>query len=324
MRNVAIVSVAAVLGASAALGTGACGSGGSQGPGDASKDAKTDSAKDSSPKGDAGPGSDAPVDAPAEGAYLGIEIVTTNDASLSGAPGDSIPFAVLYELEDGGTAPVPEALVEWTSPTTVVAQNPKSPGPGSVLPEAGAEPTAFFVSNMYRIDHFGGLFITDPGTVASPTVTVSAKVMGVGTASVKVTILPNPVGNPTRGGMLFSSIPDNPCAGCHGATGNGSPPVDGGGADAEYRIPTGSGGELYPYPAPPLNDTTTDAGPGVAADPAWSAGLLGMAAQADIDNNGVSLRIPMQEFFQTQDGTGHVMNAQDFADIYAWLKTQTH
>jgi hypothetical protein len=48
-----------------------------------------------------------------------------------------------------------------------------------------------------------------------------------------------------------------------------------------------------------------------------------MAAHADIDNNGVALRIPMPEFFDGKDGLGGTLGAQDFADIYAWLKTQT-
>ncbi len=92
-----------------------------------------------------------------------------------------------------------------------------------------------------------------------------------------------------------------------------------------YRIPISASGELFPYPAPPLNNTTTEGSPNLAADPAWSAGLLGMAAQADMDNGGVALRIPMPVFFTAPDGTdGGVLGAQDFADIYAWLKTQTH
>jgi hypothetical protein len=72
-----------------------------------------------------------------------------------------------------------------------------------------------------------------------------------------------------------------------------------------------------------LNDVTTEAGPNVAADPAWNAALLGMAIQADIDNAGVALRPPMPDFFQaTTDDAGTTLRAQDFADIYAWLKTQ--
>jgi hypothetical protein len=106
-------------------------------------------------------------------------------------------------------------------------------------------------------------------------------------------------------------------------TAGGSPPVDAGEAGVEYQLPIGPGGELFPYPAPPLSNTTTDAGPNLAADPTWSAGLLGMAAQADIDNDGVALRPPMPTFFDTSDGTGKNLGAQDFADIYAWLKTQT-
>jgi len=51
---------------------------------------------------------------------------------------------------------------------------------------------------------------------------------------------------------------------------------------------------------------------------------LGVAIQADIDNNGVALRGPMPDFFQAvTDDAGATLSAQDVADIYAWLKTQT-
>jgi hypothetical protein len=103
-------------------------------------------------------------------------------------------------------------------------------------------------------------------------------------------------------------------------TGAGSPPVDGG-KSPQYKLPS-TGGSLYPYPAPGLNDAP-DSG-NLATDPTWSAGLLGMAAQADMDNHGVALRAPMPTFFMASDGTGSgkTLGAQDFADIYAWLATQ--
>ena len=77
----------------------------------------------------------------------------------------------------------------------------------------------------------------------------------------------------------------------------------------------------FPYPAPGLNDVA-DSG-NLASDPAWSAPLLGMAAQADMDNRGVALRAPMAQWTGKLDPSKTPINAQDFANIYAWLKTQT-
>jgi Cytochrome c len=296
-----------------------CSSGSSGG---GSKDATSDA-----PVSDAAQPDGPPNDAKRSDAgpsVTGVEIAAASEAGLQGAPGDALQLQTVLKLSDGTKMVVPYSDVNWTAPVTVTAQDPNDAGPSSVLPEAGAEPTAFFVSNTYRITQQGVLFITAAGTASHGFVTVSASVPDAGTASAKVTVLPAPVGDPTRGATLFQAIPGNPCASCHGPAAAGSPPVDGGEAGAEYLLPRGTGGELFPYPAPPLNNTTTDAGPNLAADPTWSAGLLGMAAQADIDNNGVALRIPMPEFFDGEDGLGGILGAQDFADIYAWLKTQTH
>jgi hypothetical protein len=81
----------------------------------------------------------------------------------------------------------------------------------------------------------------------------------------------------------------------------------------------------FTYPAPGLNNSVTDAGtPNVAADPTWNAALLGMASQGDIDNNGVALRVPMSDYLGAPNGIdGGSLTSQDFADIYAFLVTQT-
>jgi hypothetical protein len=253
----------------------------------------------------------------------GVEITAASEAGLQGAPGDALQLQAVLKLSDGSKMIVPYSDVNWTAPVTVIAQDPNDAGSNSVLPEVSAEPTAFFVSNNDRITQKGVLFITAAGTASHRLVRVTASVPDAGVASAEVTVLPAPVGDATRGGMLFQAIPGNPCASCHGPTAAGSPPVDGGEAGVEYQLPSGTGGELFPYSAQPLDNTTTDAGPNLAADLTWSAGLLGMAVQADIDNNGVALRIPMPEFFDGKDGLGGILGAQDFADIYAWLKTQT-
>jgi Cytochrome c len=295
----------------------------------ASSDAGTDSTTDAgntvdssladSSQGDAKTGSDSGSDAVASNPNL--KIVVANDAGLQGAPGDAVPLQVIFLLPDGGTLAVPVAQVTWTTPETVVAQNPNNPGPNSVLPEAGAKPTAFFVSNEYTEQNPPGiLFVADPGTSSDAGVTVTASVSDAGQVSAVVAISTAKItGDATRGGNLFQNVLG--CATCHGKTAAGSVPMDGGEAGVVYTI--GMEGDQYPYPAPGLNDTTTDAGPNLAADPAWSAALLGMAAQADMDNEGVALRAPMPDFFgvSSSDG-GATLNAQDFADIYAWLLTQ--
>lgn len=294
----------------------------------ASSDAGTDSTTDAgntfdssladSSQGDAKIGSDAGSDAPASNPNL--KIIAANDAALQGAPGDAVLLQVLFTLADGGTVAVPVEQVTWTTPQTVVAQNPNDVD-GSVLPATGAKPTAFFVSNEYTEQNPPGiLFVVDPGTSSDAGVTVTASVSDAGEVSAVVAISTAKItGDPTRGGNLFQNVLG--CATCHGKTAAGSVPMDGGEAGVVYTI--GMEGDQYPYPAPGLNDTTTDAGPNLAADPAWSAGLLGMAAQADMDNAGVALRAPMPDFFgvSSSDG-GATLNAQDFADIYAWLKTQ--
>jgi hypothetical protein len=305
-----------------------CSSGSSGG---GSKDATSDALVSDAPVSDAPVSDGANPDRPPSDAarsdgglsVTGIEIAAESEAGLQGAPGDALQLQAVLNLSDGSKVVVPYSDVNWTAPVTVTAQDPNDAGPNSLLPEASAEPTAFFVSNNYRITQQGVLFITAAGSVSHGFVTVTASVADAGTASAKVTVLPAPVGDAARGAMLFQMVPGNPCASCHGPTAAGSPPVDGGEAGVEYQLPNGTGGELFPYPAPPLDNTTTDAGPNLAADPTWSAGLLGMSTQADIDNNGVALRIPMPEFFDGKDGLGGILGAQDFADIYAWLKTQT-
>jgi hypothetical protein len=247
-----------------------------------------------------------------------LKIVAANDAALQGAPGEAVQLQVVFVLADGGTIVAP-GQVTWTLPATVVAQDPNDAGPNSVIPDTGAQPTGFFVENDYRQTQPGVLFVIDRGTVSDAGIQVMASLADAGQVSAVVAISSAPdAGDPTRGQALFQTILG--CAVCHGTTASGTPPIDGGEAGVQYEIPMQG---LFSYPAPGLNDVTTEAGPNVAADPAWNAALLGMAIQADIDNAGVALRPPMPDFFQaTTDDAGTTLRAQDFADIYAWLKTQ--
>jgi hypothetical protein len=44
-----------------------------------------------------------------------------------------------------------------------------------------------------------------------------------------------------------------------------------------------------------------------------------------MDNSGIVLRLPMADWLASPNpATGQALSTQDFADIYAFLKTQTH
>ena len=79
-------------------------------------------------------------------------------------------------------------------------------------------------------------------------------------------------------------------------------------------------GTSYAFPAPGLN-----AEPGnLAGDPDWNAGIFAIAARADIDDGAVSLRQPMPSWMQSPNPVSQKpFTTQDFADVYAFLKTQT-
>ena len=268
------------------------------------------------PEAAADSGNDAPA------TVTGMEIVTASGAPLQAAAGDAIPLKVVLTLSDGTTEPLPMGTqVTWTQPGTVVAQDPNDAGPNGILPAPGAQPTGIFVQNPFRperTDYTGTLFVIDPGTGSTGMLTVTASVADAGSVSATFTISPTPAGDPDAGANLFHNVLN--CAGCHGETAAGSPPEDGGPDGSPVYLLQGN---PYPYPAPGLNNTSPGGSPNLAADPAWNAALLGMAAQADMDNQGVSLRKPMPDWLGKKGVDGGVLSAQDFAHIYAWLKTQT-
>jgi hypothetical protein len=275
--------------------------------GDAGTDATDATVGDSSQGADAGP----------DAIVTGMKIVAVPAGPLQAAPGDALKLLVVLTLSDGTTQNLPAGItVNWSSPETVVAQDPNDAATSGVVPEAGVQPTAFYVDNNYRPTHPGVLFVVDNGTQGDAGVTVTASVSDAGQVSAVVAILPHPTGDAASGQSLYGTVLK--CAQCHGQTGGGSPPIAGA-PDAAPRYDLG--GATYPYPAPGLN-SAPDSG-NLATDPAWSMGLFGMAAQADIDNKGVALRAPMPVFFAKAKANGQVVGAQDFADIYAWLKTQT-
>jgi mono/diheme cytochrome c family protein len=86
------------------------------------------------------------------------------------------------------------------------------------------------------------------------------------------------------------------CATCHGATGQGTTDFPG------------------------LNNMPDH----VAGDPDWNASLVAMSARSDMDDLGVSLDLAMPRWLTRTSSTGQPLSPSDFADIYAFLKTQTH
>jgi hypothetical protein len=233
-----------------------------------------------------------------------LTITTSSDTPQSVAPGAAFRLAVVILNGDGTTSPLPTGTnVTWTAPETVIAADPLDGG-SAALPTDN--PLAFFINNPFRpdrSDYDGTLFIVQRGTTDAPNVTVTASVSGYGQVTAYVPVRDPLIGDPDAGATAWVAMK---CADCHGATGAGSPPDTDGGST--YTMQGGS----YPYPAPALN-----AGDGGAAtDPAWNGAYYGLAAQGSIDNRGVALRKPMPD----QLGAP---TAQDFADIYAFMRTQT-
>lgn len=253
-------------------------------------------------------GGGAQVGAPSlpDAQVVGRAIVARGGGPLEMRVGDALPLQVVEQLSDGSLRPLAdEVRVSWTSPQTVVARAYDDDVP--VFPRQTDAPTAIFVSNPLRSDHqrdlSGVLFALDSGLGQGGAVTVVAQVEGFGPISAQVQVADTPPGDPIRGSELYGINGFN-CGSCHGGSGHGP--------DATTRS---SGG----VSAPGLNDEPGN----VASDPAWSAALLALAAQADLDNAGVALRAPMPDFLQLQAPDGHTLTGQDAADLYAFLQSQT-
>jgi hypothetical protein len=278
----------------------------------------------SSETGSSSDGSTADQSSPDGGmaTVTGMQIVTMAGGAPSAAAGDAVRLKVVQTLSDGTTRDLPAGTqVTWTAPLTITAYAPDDAGSVGLLPDAGASPTGFFVKNptrMERTDYDGTLFVADPGTAANGKVTVTATVGDAG-LSVAIPVTATPTGDPAAGDTLFHDTLN--CAGCHGDKGQGSAPTTLADGGVVYILQ----GMSYDYPAPGLNAFQPDGGdPNLAADPAWNAALLGVAAQSDVDNLGVALRKPMPDWLgKTKGPDGGVLSAQDFAHIFAYLRTQT-
>lgn len=239
--------------------------------------------------------------------------IVAGSGSVQGAAGD----ALVLKVTNGANDLPSGATVTWSGVPTVTALDPSSTA-ASPLPPAGDAPTAAFITNPGRPDVTADLadvlFILDPGAKAGAELSLTATVTGTvtGAVTVSVPVGATPTGDATRGAATYGEDGAN-CASCHGATGHGTDA----GPDGLFTYNNAT----YAYPAPGLNAEDGN----LASDPAWNAALLALAARSDVDNGGVTLRKPMPNWFaKANPATGQPLTTQDFADIYAFLKTQSH
>jgi mono/diheme cytochrome c family protein len=244
-------------------------------------------------------------------------IVAPSGTLLQGAAGDALALKVVIAEPDGSTQDLPaDASVAWILPDLVTTLPPGSTAQ-SPLPFARDQPTAARIDNASRPDRSadlqGVVFLLDPGIAQNGMVQVSAVLSEVTppvTVTASIGVDPTPMGDWARGATLYAAT----CASCHGSTGHGSP---GAPSATTYLMDGGA----YDFPAPGLN-----AEPGnLASDPDYDAALFAVAARADMGSGGVALRFPMPDWLSQLNPTdGEALSTQDLADMYAFLKTQTH
>ena len=232
------------------------------------------------------------------------------EALRHGLVGDAIHLNVVKLMSDGSTASLSiGAKIAWVgTPILVATDDDAIPPPNAAtLLDPSAIPTGFFVRNPARTDHASDLknvlfVVGDPSlsSVVNLQALVTGGDVGSGAATASISIAPLPPGDVANGQILYAIN----CATCHGVTG------DGGGAGAPD--------------APGLNNTSPGGQPNLAADPGWNAALLAFASRTDVDNGGISLDLPMVNWLSQQDAYHEYLSTQDFADIYAWLLTQTN
>ena len=246
----------------------------------------------------------------------GLKIVTASGEPLAAVAGDGLALKVVQEMSDGSTQDLPAGThVSWSGPPTVTASSPDGMPAANPYPATGAGPTAMWIANPSRPDRAadlsGVLFVLDAGSTPGGSVTVTADVTGMspGSATATIPVSASPDGDATRGATLYGSSAAD-CAECHGETGHGTTAS----ADATAFMIDGNS---YPFPAPPIDGESGNA----AAE--WSAALFAIASRADLDDGAVTLRLPMPDWLVgANTATGKPLTTQDFADIYAFLKTQ--
>lgn len=247
----------------------------------------------------------------------GYQIVqTTGSLVPNGAPGDAVRLGVSQNMSDGSATLVAADRIAWSGAPLLTAQGATARDV-SPFPVAGDTPTAVFIANPERSDRpndlNGVLFILDPGKTKNGSIPIVASLSEGITVRGSVTVVLEPLGDADRGAVLYGPTGAN-CGRCHGATGHGSPAnADGTTYTFDYAT--------YDFPAPGLNAEDTH----LASDSGWNAGLLALASRSDMDNGGVALRAPMLDYLSSaSDERPEPLTARDFADLYAFLQTQTH
>ena len=217
----------------------------------------------------------------------------TNGANgLSAQAGDVVQLDVMGVSSDGTRVALPEgAQIAWSGLPSMTAN--EDPAPGSVMDMSGAE-QALMVNNPVRfVTNEGSALIALLGPSEAAGDKVQATVSGVGqpaSLDVVITASPSPAGDAAQGQELFVAN----CSVCHGTSGEG---ITGPGLDAN--------------------------GDNMAADPAWNSALFAVAARVDMDDQGVPLQDAMPTWLTHTSASGRLLTTQDFADMYAFLKTQT-
>ena len=292
-------------------------------------------------------------------AVTGYQIQPVGASSLTAGVGDTITFGaasgpgiqaiVVETLADGSTASLPTgAVLDYSTnyPTIITRKGYET---SNEMNPAGL--------GVYPLSNAAGLFIEDPLNIAAPTgqlggrtdgnalhgvlfVThygstshqfpVHVKISGVapgGMANTVVTVSgAMPTGNATNGAALFRGTTGHAanCAECHGMNGEGSPAID---SNNDSTLPWTNGIKAWGTAdnvAPPLNNTSIGGTPNVAADHhGWNAMVLSFVSRTDTDNTGAWLENPMPQWLTQKLPDGTTLNAQDFADIYAFLEGNT-
>lgn len=242
----------------------------------------------------------------------GYSIVRTDGASMNAVMGDSLALSVVETLSDGKQHALPPgAVVTWTAPAAVTAL-PSDSTAEDPMPNFSAGPAALFIDNALRPDRAANLhsvlFVVGASATNSGSLGIAATIGGAvtGTATATIPVVSGPIGDTAHGATVYQMA----CGGCHGATGAGTAANP----DGTFSYAGGT----FDYPAPGLNGADGN----LASDPSWSPSLLAMSARADVDNCGLVLRRPMPDWLSTPV-EGHLLTDQDFADMFAFLATQT-
>ena len=234
--------------------------------------------------------------------------------------GDTVVLKMEKVMSDGSTESLPgTAEVDFVGPQTVAATDNDTlpPANAATLLATDSTPTGFFVVNPVRYDHSADLkhkLFTNGLVTGNGSDTVSAAISGLGlqdgvSSPLTISIGPLPPGNTANGQAQYAAN----CAQCHGTTGQG----------CTIQSIFDNSPAITDVGVPGLDATSPGGSPNLAADPGWNAALLAFASRADVDNSGIILNLPMPNWLSMPAADGHYLTMQDFADIYAWLLTQT-